>query len=193
MTEETFFCANCEFVSTRGEDFVCCPSRFCNSYICADEEQCTTDYRCECCERRFCKNRHLAKCAECHNNHCKPCTRTYHKRTLEEFCSILSGEIDDDDDCRFQEEIEDEQKVLLLDEYLDFDVQPLTSRVGKVKTLLAELLTLRSRIRKVYFDKYLMHDTRKEKIFQLCVEEWGGTMSALESQKSGQSLNSEQE
>lgn len=197
MTETTFSCANCESMSTRADDFICCPGRFCNSYICADEEQCTTENRCECCERRYCKQNHLENCTECHNKHCKPCTKIYHNRTFEEFYSLMSGNVNNNDDgvedSRFEEAIDEESKVLLLDEYLDFEVEPLTSRVGKVKSLLDELLLLRKKIRKVYFDKYITQDTRKEKILQLCVAEWGAEISILESAKRGELLNSEQE
>jgi len=168
-----------------------CADKYCHKYICTD---CWQEVKCADCDRNFCSADHLRACRGCKLDVCLDCvdleSEAFDDERSPSDCSMCRTSADTLPDLS-RNFVSDEEISVRLKNMLEFEVEPLTSKVPEIMRLLMPVLEFRERIRRAYLNKRIHNETRKQRIFNLCSKEWRSELSDNDKLCSGEVDNAQ--
>lgn len=161
-----------------------CSDKYCHQSVCSD---CSQEVQCMQCERYFCSVDHLRKCTGCKDMICIDCVELEQGNddsapSMCRLCLQSAGE-----PRQLQNNFVKEEEISArLRNALEFEIEPLTSKVPAIMEMLEPVLLLRERLRRIYLNKRIRHETKMQQIFNLCSNEWRHELSENDKKCSGE-------
>jgi len=163
-----------------------CSDKYCHKSICTD---CWTEVKCADCDKNFCTPDHLRTCNGCNLDVCLDCidleSGDFDDSSSPSECAMCRNSPGSNSNLR-KNFVTEEEIAVQLRNMLEFEVEPLTSKVPEIMRLLDPILQFREKLRRAYLNKRVHNETRKQRIFNLCSKEWSSVLSEHDKQCSGE-------